>query len=219
MRLFKSTTVNWKYIIGEILLIFFGISLAIWFNNWNASNTINANKKIAIDKIEDEIRNNLDELYSAREVNLKIPRAIAAYEEIISNNDGEAVAGISEMMDFQETFPNFFIKKDSVQINDSLYRYLGNTRIRLELTAFSQIAWETSRNMGIANEFDFECLYNLENVYNIQQLVQNEMDKAAEALQNKEIDRLERILGFVSQLDVQLEDAYNSMLKNIGDCM
>ena len=192
MRLFKSTTVNWKYIIGEILLIFFGISLAIWFNNWNASNTINANKKIAIDKIEDEI---------------------------ISNNNGEAVAGISEMMDFQETFPNFFIKKDSVQINDSLYRYLGNTRIRLELTAFSQIAWETSRNMGIANEFDFECLYNLENVYNIQQLVQNEMDKAAEALQNKEIDRLERILGFVSQLDVQLEDAYNSMLKNIGDCM
>lgn len=219
MRLFKSTTVNWKYIIGEILLIFFGISLAIWFNNWNASNTINANKKIAIDKIEDEIRNNLDELYSAREVNLKIPRAIAAYEEIISNNDGEAVAGISEMMDFQETFPNFFIIKDSVQINDSLYRYLGNTRIRLELTAFSQIAWETSRNMGIANEFGYECLYNLENVYNIQQLVQNEMDKAAEALQNEEVDRLKRILGFVNQLDVQLEDAYNSMLKNIGDCM
>ncbi|UCD60052.1 MAG: hypothetical protein JSV59_09155 [Flavobacteriaceae bacterium] len=219
MRLFKSTTVNWKYIIGEILLIFFGISLAIWFNNWNASNTINANKKIAIDKIEDEIRNNLDELYSTREVNLKIPRAIAAYEEIISNNDGQVVAGISEMLDFQETFPNFFIIKDSVQINDSLYGYLGNTRIRLELTAFSQIAWETSRNMGIANEFGYECLYNLENVYNIQQLVQNEMDKAAEALQNEEIDRLERILGFVSQLDVQLEDAYNSMLKNIGDCM
>ena len=129
------------------------------------------------------------------------------------------MSGISEMKDFQENFPNFFIIKDSVQINDSLYKYLGNTRIRLELTAFSQIAWETSRNMGIANEFGYECLYNLENVYNIQQLVQNEMDKAAEALQNEEIDRLERILGFVNQLDLQLEDAYNSMLKNIGDCM
>lgn len=219
MRLFKSTTVNWKYIIGEILLIFFGISLAIWFNNWNASNTINANKRIAIDKIEEEIRNNLDELYSAREVNLKIPKAIEAYEEIISNADGQAVSGISQMKTFQENFPNFFIIKDSVRVNDSLFRYLGNTRIRLELTAFSQIAWETSRNMGIANEFGYECLYNLENVYNIQRLVQNEMDKAAEALQNEEIDRLERILGFVSQLDVQLEDAYNSMLKNIGDCM
>jgi len=219
MRLFKSTRVNWKYIIGEILLIFFGISLAIWFNNWNVSNTINTNKRIAIDKIEDEIRNNLGELYSAREVNLKIPRSMEAYEEIISNSDGQAVSGISQMKDFQENFPNYFIIKDSVRINDSLYRYLGNTRIRLELTAFSQIAWETSRNMGIANEFGYECLYNLENVYNIQHLVQNEMDKAAEALQNEEIDRLERILGFVNQLDVQLEDAYNLMLKNIADCM
>ncbi|MBT8291895.1 MAG: hypothetical protein HKP39_04225 [Eudoraea sp.] len=219
MRLFKSTTVNWKYIIGEILLIFFGISLAIWFNNWNASNTINANKRIAIDKIEEEIRNNLDELYSAREVNLKIPKAIEAYEEIISDSDGQAVSGISQMKDFQENFPNYFIIKDSVRINDTLYRYLGNTRIRLELIAFSQIAWETSRNMGIANEFGYECLYNLENVYNIQRLVQNEMDKAAEALQNEEVDRLERILGFVNQLDVQLEDAYTLMLKNIADCM
>ena len=72
MRLFKSSAVNWKYFVGEILLIFFGISLAIWFNNWNTSNTINENKRIAIDKIEEEIQNNLSELHSAREVNLKI---------------------------------------------------------------------------------------------------------------------------------------------------
>ena len=34
-RFFKSPKVNWKYILGEITLIFVGISLAIWFNNWN----------------------------------------------------------------------------------------------------------------------------------------------------------------------------------------
>ena len=28
-------TPNWKYAIGELTLIFLGISLAIWFNNWN----------------------------------------------------------------------------------------------------------------------------------------------------------------------------------------
>jgi len=219
MRFFKSSKVNWKYIVGEILLIFFGISLAIWFNNWNASNTINANKRIAIEKIEEEIQNNLIELHSAREVNLKIPQAIEAYEEIVSKSYGQAVSSISKMRNFQENFPDFFIIKDSVLINDSLYRYLGNTRIKLELTALSQIAWETSRNMGIVNEFGYECLYGLENMYNIQGLVQNEMNKAAEALQNEEIERLNRILGFVNQLDEQLEDAYNLMLKNIADCM
>jgi len=219
MRFFKSTTVNWKYIVGEILLIFFGISLAIWFNNWNASNATNANKRIAIDKFEEEIQNNLSELYSAREVNLKIPKAIKAYEEIVSESYGQAVSSISEMKNFQENYPEFFIIKDSSRIDDSLYRYLGDTRIQLELTALSQIAWETSRNMGITNEFGYECLYGLENMYNIQRLVQNEMNKAAEALQNEDVERLNRILGTLNQLDEQLEDAYNSMLKNIADCM
>lgn len=218
MRFFKSSKVNWKYILGEILLIFFGISLAIWFNNWNTSNTINANKRIALEKIEDEIKNNLEEIQRAREINFKIPKAIAAYEELMSNSHEQAMSSISGMRDFQESYPDFFIIKDSVKINDSLYRYIGDTRVRLELTALSQIAWETSRNMGIANEFGYECLYSLENMYNIQGLVQNEMNKAAEALQDEDIERLNRILGFVKQLDVQLQDAYNLMLQNITDC-
>jgi hypothetical protein len=73
--------------------------------------------------------------------------------------------------------------------------------------------------MGIANEFGYECLYELENMYNIQRLVQNEINKAAEALQNQEIDRLIRILAFLSQLDEQLESDYNSMLGQISDCL
>lgn len=218
MRLFKPTTVNWKYIIGEILLIFFGISLAIWFNNWNASNTINTNKRIAIDKIEDEIRNNLRELHDAREVNLKIPMAIETYTEIITNSDGEAVSSTTEIQRFQANFPGFFTIKDSVRINDTIYKYLGDTKINLELVELSEIAWETSRNMGIANNFGYECLYSLENMYNIQRMVQKEMDKASEALQNQEIKRLIRILEFMNQLDKQLEADYNLVLKNIAEC-
>ena len=124
-----------------------------------------------------------------------------------------------KMQDFQKEYSGFFQIKDSVRINDSVYRYLGDTKINIELTELSEIAWETSRHMGIANEFGYECLYELENMYNIQRLVQNEMNKAAEALQNEEIERLNRILGTLNQLDEQLEDAYNLMLKNIADCM
>ncbi|MGB5204356.1 MAG: hypothetical protein WBN63_09225 [Eudoraea sp.] len=219
MRLFKSNLLNWKYILGEILLIFFGISLAIWFNNWNEDSKINTNKKIALDKIEDEIQNNLGELRAAREVNTKIPKAIANYKEFVLKGDGYAVSEISKMQDFQKEYPGFFQIKDSVRINDTVYRYLGDTKINIELTELSEIAWETSRHMGIANEFGYECLYELENMYNIQRLVQNEINKAAEALQNQEIDRLIRILGFISQLDEQLESDYNSMLGHITDCL
>ena len=38
MRFFKENRrLNLKYIFGEILLLFIGINLAIWFNNWNTS--------------------------------------------------------------------------------------------------------------------------------------------------------------------------------------
>ncbi|MBO0322753.1 hypothetical protein J0X14_10630 [Muricauda sp. CAU 1633] len=34
-KVFKK--ISWKYALGEILLIFIGITAAIWFNNWNES--------------------------------------------------------------------------------------------------------------------------------------------------------------------------------------
>ena len=219
MRLFKPNTMNWKYILGEVLLIFIGINLAIWFNNWNETNKINTNKTIALDKIEAEIQNNLEELRSARQINIKIPKAITNYKEFVFKGNGHPVSEISQMQDFQKEYSGFFQIKDSVRINDSVYRYLGDTKINIELAELSEIAWETSRHMGIANEFGYECLYELENMYNIQRLVQNEINKAAEALQNQEIDRLIRILAFLSQLDEQLESDYNSMLGQISDCL
>lgn len=219
MGFFKSSGINWKYIVGEILLIFFGISLAIWFNNWNTSNTINENKRIAIDKIKEEIQNNLSEIRASRKVNSKIPKAIAIYKEFVLQGDGHVVSEKSRMKDFQEEYSGFFLIKDSVRINDSIYRYLGDTKINIELTELSEIAWETSRLMGIANEFGYDCLYELENMYNIQRLFQNEINKAAEALQNQDIDRLLRILGFMSQFDEQLESDYNSMLGQITNCL
>ncbi|MEM7379774.1 MAG: hypothetical protein AAF361_01100 [Bacteroidota bacterium] len=34
MRRFSFAKLNWKYVIGEVLPIFIGIKLTIWFNNW-----------------------------------------------------------------------------------------------------------------------------------------------------------------------------------------
>ena len=41
----KVRDFNWKYVLGEIFLIFIGITLAIWFNNFN-QNRIDENKKV-----------------------------------------------------------------------------------------------------------------------------------------------------------------------------
>lgn len=219
MRFFKPGTMNWKYIIGEVLLIFIGINLAIWFNDWNASNKTMANKKIAVTKIKEEIQNNLNELQMASNLNLKIPKAISEYGEFPKNSEGAIEVSSKVMRRFQKEYPSFYVILDSLPIGEDLLRYNGDTQIHLELTALTEIAWETSRNMGIANEFGYECLYDLENMYNIQRLVQKELNKAAEALQSEEIDRLLRVLGFLEQLEEQLETDYKAMLAKIDFCL
>ncbi len=215
---FKLRSLNWKYILGEILLIFIGINLAIWFNNWNTSRKLDQNKAIAIAKIQEEINNNLIELVRARNANASIPAAIEKFRNMRSDNYEGTVATSSEMTLYIKEFPGFYTVMDSTILEPGLYRYEGDTFINLELAELTEIAWETSKDMEIANEFGFDCLYELENMYNVQRLVKKEIDKSAEALQTSDISRLERILEFIRQLDSQLERDYKRMLSNINIC-
>ena len=55
-------------------------------------------------------------------------------------------------------------------------------------------------------------------MYHLQRKVQFEIDKASEALQKRELKELMNILGFISQLDIQLKDNYNKILNTIENC-
>ena len=215
---FRLKSLNWKYIIGEIVLIFLGINLAIWFNNWNTAQKLNADKEIAIAKIEEEINNNLEELIRAREENRNIPAAIENFGTLRSDDHEGTVATVDQMNTYRSAYPEFFRVTDSLSLGSGLYMYVGDTFINLELAELTEIAWETTKDMGIANEFGFDCLYELENMYNVQRLVQQEINKSAEALQTSDIERLIRILEFIRQLDTQLERDYKRMLENISIC-
>ena len=214
----KIKSLNWKYIVGEVLLIFLGINLAIWFNDWNSTQQLNANKEIAIAKIEEEIRNNLDELTRAREENKDISGAIEDFRKLRSADQVGVETTVEQMAEYTSKYPEFFNVTDSISLGSGLYRYNGDTFINLELAELTEIAWETTKDMGIANEFGFDCLYELENMYNVQRLVEKEINKSAEALQSSDIERLMRILEFIRQLDSQLERDYNRMLDNIDIC-
>ncbi len=221
MRFFKFNkdyNFNWKYVIGETALIFMGISLAIWFNNWNTSNTSNKDKDIAISKITEEITNNLEEIQIAQDSNQKIAEAFADYQKVFEGNSSNVIATPSEFNSLQKKYPGFFRLADSILIETDTYRYSGGTFIQLEIPALTQIAWETTRTMAITNEFNYECLYEIESLYNLQRRVQNEMDKASDALQKRALEDLMNILGFTDQLNRQLIDNYNEMLEQIKSC-
>ncbi|TXN38338.1 hypothetical protein FVB32_08600 [Flagellimonas hymeniacidonis] len=218
MRFIKLDAINWKYILSEIFLIFVGINLAIWFNDWNSSKTKNANITIALDKIKGELNANLEQLTENRTSNEKITFFLDAIEAIQKENKGKLLVSPKTMNAFEDKYKDFFTVTDSTYVEPELYSYVGETYINLDITELSRIAWETSKSTGIFHEFGYECLYELEGIYNTQNLVQNEIDKATEALRNESIEDLGRILKFVNQLELQLESQYKKILKNIDDC-
>jgi hypothetical protein len=219
MRFFKTiSNLNWKYIIVEILLIFVGINLAIWFNNWNTKKNVLRDKEIVITILTDEISNNYEEVKLARNANQNIASAYTDFKKIYKDNSNTVVTNPKYFNALNKKYPQFFRVQDSVQIDAESFQYSGSTFIQLELADLKEIAWETTKSLNITNEFNYECLYQLESLYNLQKRVQNIMNQAADALQNAKIEELMTILNIMKQLDLQLEEDYINMLETIDSC-
>ena len=114
--------------------------------------------------------------------------------------------------------PDFFRTRDSTAVENGLFRFRGTTYINLEITTLTEIAWKTTTTLSVTNEFNYDCLYELESMYNLQRRVQIEIDKSAEALQKRELEELMHVLEFLEQLGSQLQESYNTMLENINNC-
>ena len=219
MRFFKKNIkLNLKYIIGEILLLFIGINLAIWFNNWNTSKKINGDKKIALSKIIDEIDNNRLEIDSVIIKNRQILNAYREYKRFYDGKTSLIKMSPKQFSLLKNKYPVFFRTKDSIAVENGLFRYSGTTFINLEITTLTEIAWKTTTTLNVSNEFNYECLYGLESMYNLQRRVQNEINKSANSLQKRELEELMHVLEFLEQLGSQLQESYKAMLKNINNC-
>ena len=219
MRFFKNKrNLNLKYIFGELLLLFVGINLAIWFNNWNSSKKINEGKKIAISKITEEVENNKLEIDKVLKNNHRILNAYKDFKNIYDGNTSVIKANPKQLQLLRNKYPDYFITKDSIALENGLYSYRGTTHMILEIPTLTEIAWKTTTTLNVTNEFNYECLYELESIYNLQRRVQIEINKSADALQKGELEELMNILNFLNQLGSQLQTNYNSVKKNILNC-
>lgn len=200
--------------LGEVLLIFFGITLAVWFNNWNAANKVRKEKEQAMVRIKQEIRDNLEQITAARVHNQPVQQALRDY----FGRNGELALLPSRMKELQKRYPGFATIADSTAVEGGRYRYDVETKIGLELPELSEIAWETTQTIGVAREFNYDCLYELEKTYRLQRAYQQEMDKVVGALQDKQIPRLLIILDFSTQFNDTLEDYYRGALETLENC-
>ena len=219
MRFFKlNRKLNLKYIFGEILLLFIGINLAIWFNNWNASKKINEEKKVAISKIAEEIKNNKIEIDSVLINSHRIINAYQDFKNVYAGNTAAINATPTQLKFLNNKYPDYFRVKDSIAMDNGIFHYRGVTRINLEIPTLTEIAWKTTTTLNVTSEFNYECLYELESLYNLQRRVQIEINKSADAMQQGKLDELMVILEFINQLGSQLQSDYESVKENILNC-
>ncbi len=210
--------INWKYIVGEVLLIFLGINLAIWFNDWSATQKITRQRSIAIDKIKEEIRNNVDELTDAQAINKKITEAYADYAEVYGDNSAELITTPENLQKLQAKHPGYFQATDSILLEPGLYHYKGGSIVFFEIAELTQIAWETAKSVDVSHSFNYECLYQLESTYSLQRRVAKEFDKAADPLQKRDLEQFIIILDVIEQYAVVLEELYAKLLQDIDRC-
>jgi hypothetical protein len=75
-KIFKPVKhIDWSYAVGEIILIFLGISLAIWFNNWNEDRNERHTEVNILREIQENLTANIRHTTSISQAELK--RAIA----------------------------------------------------------------------------------------------------------------------------------------------
>ncbi|UII74808.1 hypothetical protein LV716_11085 [Flagellimonas sp. HMM57] len=217
MRFFKVKTINWKYIFGEIFLIFVGINLAIWFNDWNSSKAIQNDKEVALSKIKVELEANLEELVVNRSLNQKIPSFLTEMDSLKNGNEA-LILTPSDMKELWDRYPEQIKGVDSIPVDDKLNKYEIDAFVNLEITDLSSIAWDVAKSTGIFHKFGYDCLYELQGLYNTQDLVKTELKNATDALRTGTMQDFLRVLEFMVQLENQLEDQYREMIKSIDNC-
>ncbi len=116
MRFFKNVKdLNWKYALGEISLIFVGITLAIWFNNWN-QNKIDGNKKSEyLLNLKSDLEEDIDELTNLISSNNTRIKRIDLFNEILedSYNPDISCDSVQKYMS-SASFINVFVGSSTV---------------------------------------------------------------------------------------------------------
>ncbi len=206
-----------KYIIGEVLLLFIGINLAIQFNNWNSTRQARKSIEIAIEKINEETTYNKNELENSIESHHKIIAFLTAYKEI-GNFNTDIVTSTDLMSKFRKDFSDFYIVKDSSKLGLDKYNYRGQIGIEIEVTDLKSIAWETAKSTSILDFASYNCLYELESVYNLQEKVKISIDHAMSDFYNGNFEKLLRSLKYLVQLQDQLIKIYDKLPNKLLTC-
>lgn len=139
-KIFKK--ISWKYALGEISLIFIGITMAIWFNNWNESQK---SRKIEIRSLQEVSNAVSKDLQDIEENIFGFTQRVHLYDLLMNHMDKDL-----PLSDELEKKLPFFMGTSIFFSNSGPYETLKsrgmeiitNDSIRLEISLYYDFEYE-----------------------------------------------------------------------------
>lgn len=162
---------NWVVTLTATLI---GVFIALYLNEWVASNKLRNQKAISIKNISEEISSNKMKLQRAAEKHKELFETLSFVDPNLTE-DQKLMVHSDSMNSFQSKYPGIIEIVDSTLVENSIYQY--SAEIKLDFTLpqleISTIAWETLLNSGISSTYSYECLLYLGTVNKILYEIRN----------------------------------------------
>lgn len=195
-----------------------GVLLAFYLNNLNEYLKIESRKQVAIENLNIEIKNNKLVLNDPND-NQRLIGFLEKVRNIDTEISNELTTSVHDMSELKINYPDFIEIKDSIDLGINLIKYNVAYMIELNFNDLQNISWETSKMSNVINEFSYECLQILIEIYYDQEIYTIQQQKTLEYIVNAEHKKLLSALLIIEQLKSQLIDEISEGQSKIGDCI
>lgn len=180
-----------------------GVLLAFYLNNVNDHLKMESRKQVAIENLNNEIKNNKLTLNKPKD-NQRLIDFLQKIREIDEEISTELATSIHEMNALKINYPDFIEIKDSIDLDNNLFKYNVSYKLQLNFNDLQKISWETSKMSNVINELSYDCLQALNQIYYRQEIYTSQQQKTLEYFINTEHKKLLTALRIIEQLKSQL---------------
>jgi len=194
-----------------------GVLLAFYLNGLSESNS----KKMKVNKAYSNIITELETNKKSVLENVKNDSTIIALE-IIKKYDvflkGEIITS-SEKIDSIMDHINVAKFIDSLHLEQGAVKYFVNyNNLQFAISSLPNVAWEAAQIADLTNEFEYECLATIIDIYNLQDLLTAEEYKLIGYFADEKYNQFYRALGISRGLRRQLLENYEEAIIDIKYC-
>ncbi len=219
-RLFKPLqSLNWRYLLMELVLIVFGILIAVNIDSWNEDRKMQEQTQISIERIVGEMQANIEEIQDVIDGNREIFDFHTTLDAWNTNEINVVQMSPDTLQRLAATYGDYFVVQDSTPVDAATQEYRLGFSLSLEFGELSDLAWQTAKLSNTISQFDYSCLQDILSVYSFQEIFTGVQSKFLDtAIQ---LDEEQFILNFMfcHRLAIDLLARYQDLEESVKECL